>query len=311
MEELAGAMSWQHTLRRSIGCTGVGLHSGNAITMGLHPAAPNSGIHFRRTDVDTEICEIAALYRNIGSTQLCTMLVNEHGVGVGTVEHLMAALAGCEIDNVVIELNGSEVPVMDGSAEPFVSLIENAGIAEQDAPRRVLQVLYPVTVRDGDCVATLEPADGFSVALDIEFDNRVIGAQGYDLEFSMAAFKTDICRARTFGFLHEVEAMHSAGLALGGSLDNAVVIDGDRILNQDGLRFVDEFVRHKVLDCIGDLYLAGAPLRGKFRGVKTGHTMHHKLLCALFAQDAAWAMAPMDGNLGMPAWTPQAIAASA
>ena len=311
MEELAGAMSWQHTLRRSIGCTGVGLHSGNAITMGLHPAAPNSGIHFRRTDVDTEICEIAALYRNIGSTQLCTMLVNEHGVGVGTVEHLMAALAGCEIDNVVIELNGSEVPLMDGSAEPFVSLIENAGIAEQDAPRRVLQVLYPVTVRDGDCVATLEPADGFSVALDIEFDNRVIGAQGYDLEFSMAAFKTDICRARTFGFLHEVEAMHSAGLALGGSLDNAVVIDGDRILNQDGLRFVDEFVRHKVLDCIGDLYLAGAPLRGKFRGVKTGHTMHHKLLCTLFAQDAAWAMAPMDGNLGMPAWTPQAIAASA
>jgi UDP-3-O-[3-hydroxymyristoyl] N-acetylglucosamine deacetylase len=279
--------------------------------MVLHPAAPNSGIRFRRTDVATENCEIAALYGNIASTRLCTTLANEHGIRVGTVEHLMAALAGCEIDNVVIELSGSEVPVMDGSAEPFVSLIENAGIVEQDAARCILQVLSPVSVRDGDCVATLEPADGFSVALDIEFDSSVIGAQGYDLEFSTGAFKSDICRARTFGFLHEVEAMRKAGFARGGSLDNAVVIDGDEVMNQGGLRFVDEFVRHKVLDCIGDLYLAGAPMQGKFRGVKTGHAMHHKLLCALFANDAAWAMAPMDGTLDIPAWAPQAIAASA
>ncbi len=314
MEDLAKltASSWQHTLERSTGCTGIGLHGGEAIAMELHPAAPNSGIHFRRTDVASEIRDIPALHGNIGSTQLCTMLVNDHGVSVAVVEHLMAALAGCEIDNVVIELNGSEVPVMDGSAEPFVSLIEDAGILEQDAPRRALQVLYPVTVRDGDCVASLEPADGFSVALDIEFDNSAIGHQGYDFDLSTAAFKVDICRARTFGFLHEVEAMQKAGFARGGSLDNAVVIDGDKIMNEGGLRFADEFVRHKVLDCIGDMYLAGAPLLGKFRGVKTGHRMHHKLLRALFAQDAAWTTVSMDGGLGMtvPDWAPQAIAAT-
>lgn len=281
--------------------------------MELHPAAPNSGIHFHRVDVAPEIREIPALHGNIGSTQLCTMLVNDHGVSVALVEHLMAALAGCEIDNVVIKLNGPEVPVMDGSAEPFVSLIENAGILEQDAPRRALQVLYPVTVRDGDRVASLEPSNGFSVALEIEFDSGAIGHQKYTLDLSMAAFKSDICRARTFGFLHEVEAMREAGFARGGSLDNAVVIDGDDILNEGGLRFADEFVRHKVLDCVGDMYLAGAPLLGKFRGVKTGHGLHHKLLRALFAQDAAWTTVSMDRRpeMTIPAWTPQAIAASA
>ena len=281
--------------------------------MELHPAAPNSGIHFRRTDVAAETCGVPALYGNIASTQFCTMLVNDHGVSVTTVEHLMAALAGCEIDNVVIELSGPEVPVMDGSAEPFVSLIENAGIVVQDAPRRAFQVLCPVTVRDGGAVASLEPSDGFSVALDIEFDSGAIGCQGYNLDFSTTAFKLDICRARTFGFLHEVEAMRKAGFARGGSLDNAVVIDGDDILNEGGLRFVDEFVRHKVLDCVGDMYLAGAPLLGQFCGVRTGHAMHHKLLRALFAQEAAWTMVLMDASLEMPVplWEPQAIAASA
>jgi len=315
MEGLARltASSWQHTLERSIGCTGIGLHGGEAVTMTLHPAAPNSGIHFSRTDVASDICGIPALYGNIGATHLCTMLVNEHGVSISVVEHLMAALAGCEIDNVVIELDGPEVPVMDGSAEPFVSLIEDAGILEQDAPRRALRVLRPVTVRDGDCVASLEPSDGFSVALDIDFDSGAIGRQHYDIDLSTAAFKSDICRARTFGFLHEVEAMRKAGYARGGSLDNAVVIDGDKILNEGGLRFVDEFVRHKVLDCIGDMYLAGAPLLGKFRGVKTGHGMHHKLLRALFAQDAAWTTVSLDSSpaIAIPAWEPQAIAVGA
>lgn len=280
--------------------------------MELHPAAPNTGIHFRRTDVAGEICDIPALHGSIGPSQLCTILVNDHGVSVALVEHLMAALAGCEIDNAVIELNGPEVPVMDGSAEPFVSLIENAGILEQDAPRRALQVLCPVTVRDGDCVASLEPSDGFSVALNIDFDNKVIGRQGFDHDFSTNAFKLDICRARTFGFLHEVEAMRKAGYARGGSLDNAVVIDGDTVMNEGGLRFMDEFVRHKVLDCVGDMYLAGAPLLGKFSGSKTGHGMHHKLLRALFARDEAWTMVSMDRALEMPVpdWEPQAIAAS-
>ncbi len=314
MEDLGGltASFWQQTLKSSIRCTGIGLHSGEKIAMELHPAAPNTGIVFRRTDVAAKECEVPARYDYVGGTNLCTTLVNGHGVRVATVEHLMAALAGCELDNVVIELTGAEVPIMDGSAEPFVFLIECAGVVEQDEPRRAIQVLNPVTVRDGDRVATLEPADGFSISLGIDFDSAAIGRQYLDLELSASTFKSGICRARTFGFLHEFKALQDAGYARGGSLENAIVVDGDEIMNDGGLRFDDEFVRHKILDCVGDLYLVGGPLLGRFSGVKAGHALHYKLLCALFAEDAAWTTVSMERSvpLGAAAWEPEAIAAT-
>lgn len=304
---------WQRSLRSSIRCSGISLHGGVPVSLAIHPAAPDSGILFRRTDVPAAVSIIPAHCDYIGATELCTTLVNEHGVRIATVEHLMAALAGCEIDNAVIEVNGPEIPIMDGSAEPFVTLIEQAGIVEQDFPRRMIRVLRPVTVRDGDSVASLEPYNGFSITLDIEFNSAAIGRQGLSIEVSGASFKADICRARTFGFLHEVQAMVKAGFARGGSLDNAVVVDGDKIVNEGGLRYTDEFVRHKVLDCIGDMYLAGGPILGKFRGVKSGHAMHHKLLRALFDQDAAWTTVSGNRPAGMsaPTWDTRAVAASA
>ena len=302
---------WQRSVRNSVRCSGVSLHGGDTVSLAIHPAAPDSGIIFHRTDVPADVCDIPAHCDYIGSTELCTTLVNEHGVRVATVEHLMAALAGCNIDNAIIELDGPEIPIMDGSAEPFVALIEKAGTVEQDFPRRMIKVLRPVTVRDGESVVSLEPYDGFSITLDIDFNSAAIGRQGLSLDVSSPAFKADICRARTFGFLHEVQAMVKAGFARGGSLDNAV--DGDKVVNEGGLRYTDEFVRHKVLDCIGDMYLAGGPLLGKFRGVKSGHRMHHKLLRALFDQDAAWTTVSGDRPAGMsaPTWDARAVAASA
>ena len=281
--------------------------------MELHPAAANSGIVFRRTDVATGNRDMLARYNFVGSTNLCTTLVNEDGVSVATVEHLMAALAGCEIDNIIVAIDGSEVPIMDGSAEPFVFLIECAGTVEQDEPRRAIQVLHPVTVQDGDSIARLEPADGFSIEFGIDFESAVIGRQNFAIDLSPDAFKTDISRARTFGFLHEVEALRSAGLGQGGTLDNVVVIDGDEVMNSDGLRFDNEFVRHKVLDCIGDMYLAGGPLIGHFSGVRAGHGLHHKLLQTLFAEDAAWMTISMDRRIPLTTagWSSEPIAATA
>lgn len=315
MEELGRfvASMWQRTLKSSIRCTGVGLHTGDKITMELHPAAANTGIVFRRTDLTGGLRDVPARYDYVGSTNMCTTLVNEDGVSVSTVEHLMAALAGCEIDNALVALNGPEVPIMDGSAEPFVFLIECAGTVELDAPRRAIQVLHPVTVRDGDSMARLEPADGFSVEFGIDFESAVIGQQDFVMDVSPDAFKTDISRARTFGFLHEVEALRNAGLGQGGSLDNVIVVDGDEVMNSDGLRFDNEFVRHKVLDCIGDMYLAGGPLIGRFSGVRAGHGLHHKLLETLFAEDAAWTTVSLDRRMpiGASGWGAEPIAATA
>ncbi len=315
MEELSRltASSWQRTLKSSIRCNGVGLHTGDKVTMELHPAAADTGILFRRTDVTNAVREIPARYDHVGSTNLCTTLINEDGVSVSTIEHLMAAFAGCEIDNVVVAINGPEIPIMDGSAEPFVFLIECAGTIEQDEPRRAIQVLHPVTVRDGKSVATLEPADAFSIDLGIDFESMAIGRQNFSMDMSPDTFKTDISRARTFGFLHEVEALRNAGLGQGGTLENVVVVDGDEVMNVDGLRFDNEFVRHKVLDCVGDMYLAGGPILGRFGGVRSGHALHHKLLEALFAQDAAWTTISMDRRvpLGAPNWQTEAIAATA
>jgi UDP-3-O-[3-hydroxymyristoyl] N-acetylglucosamine deacetylase len=278
----------QHTIRNPIHCRGVGLHSGVKASMTLLPAAPDSGIVFRRTDVGAGGAEIAASWRNAVESSLCTTLSNGEGLTIGTVEHLMAALAGAEIDNVVVELDGPEVPIMDGSAAPFVFLIECAGVAEQDAPRRAIRILETVTIGDGDKSACLMPDAGFSMSFEIDFASRAVNQQDLSIVFDSETFKTEISRARTFGFLHEVDQMRAAGLARGGSLDNAVVVSGDTILNEGGLRYADEFVRHKLLDSLGDLYLAGAPMIGHFRGLRSGHLLNRKLLEALFAAPDAW-----------------------
>lgn len=291
----------QRTLKSAINCSGTALHSGENISLTLHPAAADSGIVFRRSDIAGGNVCIPAHWSRISDTRLCTKLSDGGNVSVSTVEHLMAALAGCNIDNLVVEIQGGEVPAMDGSAAPFVFLIECAGVVEQSAPRRAIRVLKPVSVTQGDSFASLTPAtdslDAFSINVEIDFDSAVISRQNYLFHLSGNAFKSEICRARTFGFLHEVDDLRAAGLILGGSLDNAVVISGDRVLNEEGLRYEDECVRHKVLDSLGDLYLAGSPLIGHFHGIRSGHSLNHNLLEALFADEDAWCHSEINGKI--------------
>lgn len=281
----------QRTLKTAIGCTGIGLHSGAKVSMMLHPAEADFGIQFKRTDIAGRGAIVPALWSNVGDTRMNTCLTNEDGVIVGTVEHLMSALAGSGIDNCLIEISGPEVPVMDGSAAPFLFLIECAGTVEQDAPRRAIRVLKRVTVTDGEKVASLAPANGFSLRFEIDFASQAIARQEFTVALSRGSFKSEISRARTFGFEQEVAMLRAHGLARGGSLDNAVVIDstGTKVLNDDGLRYGDEFVRHKILDAVGDLSLAGAPILGAFHGVRSGHALNNQLLRALFADQTAWA----------------------
>jgi len=276
----------QKTLKKPIHCRGIGLHSGTRINMALYPAVPGTGIVFRRSDLGD--VEIAASWRNIVDSTLCTTLGDRSGAKIATVEHLMAALAGLEVDNMVVELDGPEVPVMDGSAAPFVFLLECAGLVEQHAPRRAIKVLKPVSVGGKGNSAALVPDDEFRVSFAIDFASGAINRQELCFTLEPESFKHDISRARTFGFLHEVDQMRAAGLARGGSLDNAVVISGDQVLNEEGLRYGDEFVRHKVLDALGDLYLAGGPILGHFHGVRSGHATNRQLIEALFADPTAW-----------------------
>ncbi|MCB2102375.1 MAG: UDP-3-O-acyl-N-acetylglucosamine deacetylase [Rhodobacterales bacterium] len=285
----SGGFVRQRTLKSAINCSGVALHSGKKVTMALIPAEPDTGILFRRTDIVSGDNEIPARWDRVVDTRLCTAIANDDGVSVGTVEHLMSALSGCGIDNVVIELNAPEVPIMDGSAAPFVFLIECAGVVSQDAPRKVIRVLKTVTVDDGERAASLTPGNGFSLAFEIDFASTAIRQQAIAVGMADGTFKNEVARARTFGFLHEVEQLWAAGLAKGGSLENAVVVSGDKVLNEDGLRYDDEFVRHKVLDAVGDLYLAGAPIQGHFHGACSGHATNNALLRALFADPSAWA----------------------
>lgn len=289
-----GAIARQHTLKSSISCTGVGLHSGTKTTLVLHPAEAGSGIRFRRVDARGKGAIIPALWSNVTDTRLNTCISNEDGISVKTIEHLMSALAGMGVDNALIDIDGEEVPVMDGSAAPFVFLIECAGLVEQSAPRQVIKVLKRVTVTDGNKIATLAPSEDFTLAVDIDFAAAAIGHQQVSLTVDASAFKAEISRARTFGFEQEVEAMRAAGLGRGGSLDNAVVIagDGKGVLNKEGLRYDNEFVRHKLLDALGDLSLAGAPLEASFRGTRTGHALNNMLLRALFADSSAWVRVP-------------------
>jgi UDP-3-O-[3-hydroxymyristoyl] N-acetylglucosamine deacetylase len=278
----------QKTVKSMIRCRGTALHGGEHVTMVFHPAEPGTGILFRRADRGGAL--IRAHWRWVKESVLCTTIDDGDGLQVATVEHVMAALAGLEIDNCVIELDGPEVPAMDGSAAPFVFLLECAGIVEQEAPRRAVEILKPVRVADGRRSAMLMPGDGFSVTFAIDFAATAIRRQNIRLVLDPDSFKRDVAPARTFGFLEDVNALRAAGLARGGSMDNAIVIGEGRVLNTEGLRFPDEFVRHKALDAIGDLYLAGAPIIGQFSGVRSGHALNRQLLEALFADRTAWAM---------------------
>jgi UDP-3-O-[3-hydroxymyristoyl] N-acetylglucosamine deacetylase len=290
----------QHTLKSEIGCSGTGLHSGNTVSIVLKPAPEDTGIVFRRTDKDGNNAEIEARVENVVEATLCTTLGNDDGIKIATVEHLLAALAGCHIDNVIVEVDGPEMPIMDGSAAPFVFLIECAGVVAQSKPRRVIEVLKRVAVSDNGREASLSPGDGFSVGFEIDFDSNAIGKQDKSVRLVNGTFKGEISRARTFGFAEEVDQLRKMGLARGGSLDNAVVVQGDEILNEEGLRYDDEFVRHKILDCVGDLYLAGAPISGHFQGFRSGHAMNHAIVRALFADPTAWRLVDADVGFQEP-----------
>ncbi|HXP03144.1 MAG TPA: UDP-3-O-acyl-N-acetylglucosamine deacetylase [Stellaceae bacterium] len=284
----------QRTLASTVTCRGIGLHGGDRIAMALRQAAPDTGIVFRRTDADVSI---PAVWSSVVEGSLCTMLSNGEGVEIRTVEHLMAALRGCGIDNAIVEVDGPEVPAMDGSAAPFVAMIERAGTIVQDRPRRAIKVLKPVRIHSNGATASLLPDHGFSMSFEIDFDNPMIRRQDMAMSFEPDTFKSELSRARTFGLFEDVVRLQAAGLALGGSLDNAVVISGDRVLNKGGLRFADEFVRHKLLDAYGDLYLAGGEMIGYFQGSRSGHAHTRRLLAALFADPSAWCattLAPAD-----------------
>ena len=294
----------QQTLRAATACRGIGLHCGKPVTMRMRPAAPYAGIVFHRMDAGAEI---RALWSSTCESTLSTVLSNGEGIRVGTIEHLMAALAGCGIDNAVVELDGPEVPIMDGSAAPFVCMIERAGIVPQDAARRAIKILKPVVVNENGASAALLPEHGFSMSFEIDYDNPLIRRQDITLSFEPGTFEVELAPARTFGLIDDLPRLQAAGLALGGSLDNAVVVSGSRVLNQGGLRYADEFVRHKLLDAIGDLYLAGAPIIGHFRGLRSGHALTRRLLATLFADRNAWCETTMAeaGWIDTMAW-PQA-----
>ncbi len=278
----------QRTLLSTVCCAGIGLHSGAAVEMAICPAEPGTGITIRRTDIANGGSHLPLDWRHIVDSRLATTVGNDYGVTVSTVEHLMAALAGCQIDNAIVDVDGPELPIMDGSAGPFVAMIEQAGTRAQGAPRRMIRVDKRIAVGDHERSLSLTPARAFSLSFEIDFDSSSISRQKLAIHMDNDAFKSDIAGARTFGFAHEVDRLRSVGLALGGSLDNAIVIDGDQVLNEEGLRFQDEFVRHKILDCIGDLYLAGAPIIGHVHGARSGHGLNHALLRALFEDDDAW-----------------------
>lgn len=279
---------FQRTLRNTISCSGKGLHSGVRVQLTLQPAPVDTGIVFQRTDVTEAKSLVPARYDNVSEATLGTTITNEHGIKVATIEHLMAALCGCGVDNALIALDGPEIPIMDGSAEPFVFLIECAGLIDQDALRRYIRVKKPVRIEQGNGFAEVSPAENFAIDLEIDFNNPVVARQSGRFDFNDTSFKNTICRARTFGFAEEVINLQAMGFARGGSLDNAIVVDKDRVLNEDGLRYDDEFVRHKVLDCIGDIYLAGHYLLGHVHGYRSGHKLNNMLLRALFADKAAW-----------------------
>ncbi len=309
-----GGPAFEHTLRRSIHCRGVGLHGGQQATLTLHPAPAGSGVVFRRSDLGLDL---AARHDAVSDTRLCTLLSDpgRPGLRVGTVEHLLAALSACGVDNVVAELDGPEVPVLDGSAAPFVFLVDCAGRVAQPALRRAIEILRAVRVEEGGAWAELRPHGAgavpsvptLSMSMRIDFSAQAIGRQSLAFELSDAGFRSALQHARTFTQLQEIEALRAGGLARGGSLDNAVVVDGARVLNPGGLRMADEFVRHKMLDAVGDLSLAGARLHGRFAGRRSGHRLNNLVLRALLADADAWRW----GAPGEEAWVSRGLARAA
>ncbi len=298
----------QRTLKNMIRATGVGLHTGTKVYMTLRPAVANTGIVFRRIDL-TPPMEIKGEPYAVGDTRLSSSL-EKRGVKVATVEHLMSALAGLGIDNAYVDLTAPEVPIMDGSAGPFVFLLQSAGVEEQGAPKKFIRILKPVEVREGDKWARFEPHHGYKLTMSIDFAHPVFdkSRQSVTVDFSTTSYIKEVSRARTFGFMQDVESMRAQGLALGGSLDNAIVMDEYRVLNSDGLRYEDEFVKHKVLDAIGDLYLLGHPLIGAYSAYKTGHALNNRLLRQLVEDKPSWELVSFERPEDAPAfltWQPQ------
>ena len=294
-------MMKQRTLKESVKVTGVGLHSGNKVTLHLRPAAANTGIIYCRTDLNPPVV-FKADAMAVRDTMLCTCLVNDAGVRISTVEHLNAALAGLGIDNIIIEVNAPEIPIMDGSASPFVYLLLDAGIEEQEAAKKFIRVKRKIRVEEGDKWAELSPYNGFRLDFTIDFNHPAINKKvsGYRLDFSAQNFVHQISRARTFAFMKDIEYLQSQGLALGGSLDNAIVLDNYRVLNEDGLRFKDELVRHKMLDAIGDLFMCGYNIIGDFKAYKSGHGLNNKLLRALLENQQAWEFVTFEDKEKVP-----------
>ncbi|OQW73333.1 MAG: UDP-3-O-[3-hydroxymyristoyl] N-acetylglucosamine deacetylase [Proteobacteria bacterium ST_bin11] len=284
----------QRTLKNTIRATGVGLHTGDKVYLTLHPSEPDTGIRFRRVDLETPVM-IAARPENVGETKLSTTLVRD-GVKVSTVEHLLSALAGLGIDNAIVDVSAAEVPIMDGSAGPFVFLLQSAGVVEQDVPKQYIRIKRAVRVEDGDKWAAFEPFEGFKVTFTIDFEHPAFSEhlKTAVMDFSSTTFVKEVSRARTFGFMKDIEFLRENNLALGGSLDNAIVVDDDKVLNEDGLRYADEFVKHKILDAIGDLYLLGYSLIGEYQGFKSGHALNNKLLLSLMNDKDAWEMVTFE-----------------
>lgn len=288
---------FQRTVRAPVLFAGVGVHTGDYTRVNVRPAAANAGVVFVRTDVRDRDNVIPVSGESVCKTQLGTVIGNDAGVTVSTIEHLMAAFAMLGVDNAVVEVDGPEMPIMDGSSLPFVRLLDRAGLRPQDAPRAYIEILDTVEVVEGDKRATLRPAEAFEIAFEIRFPTAAIGVQAIDLAMDEAAFRSELADCRTFGFLAEVEALRAMGLARGGSMENCVVIDGDRVLNPEGLRRPDEFVRHKALDAIGDLYVLGAPILGRFEGVLAGHALNNALVRALLARPDAWRIVTLAEEL--------------
>jgi UDP-3-O-[3-hydroxymyristoyl] N-acetylglucosamine deacetylase len=294
---VAQSFLYQHTLTGPAIFAGVGVHTGAHVRCCVRPAPAGAGIAFVRTDIRDRVNRVQATGERVVKTQLGTVIGNDAGVTVSTIEHLMAAFAALGVDNAVVELDGPEVPIMDGSAEPFVQIIDRAGRRRQEARRNFIEILETVEVVDGDKHASLSPCDRYEMAFEIAFDSATIGRQRVELEVDEPNFRKELANCRTFGFLSEVETLRAMGLARGGSLENCVVIDGSRVLNPEGLRRPDEFVRHKALDAIGDLYVLGAPILGRFEGVLAGHGLNNALVRALLARPAAWRVRVAEEDL--------------
>jgi len=288
---------FQQTLAGPAIFAGVGVHTGAHVRVFVRPARADAGIVFMRTDITDRDNRVSSFGECVTKTQLGTVVSNNAGVSVATIEHLMAAFWAMGIDNAVVELDGPEVPIMDGSSEPFIQILDHVGVRELQAIRQSIEILETIEVVDGDKVARLVPAERFEMAFEIDFTNAAVGRQAMDMPMDGAAFRAELADCRTFGFLTEVEMLRAMGLARGGSLENCVVIDGDRVLNPEGLRRPDEFVRHKALDAIGDLYLLGKPIIGRFEGVRAGHSINNALVRALLAQPHAWRLRPASEEL--------------